>query len=496
MGEIRVNDIIYGTSFASGVTCDDNETVQEKLSNAAYIDIENEEIGEIPRGDCLYTTDIIDNLESESDTHVLSAKQGKILNEKIENGLHDVVDNLESTATDKALSANQGRVLNEKIENFDLSEFGLDMELTQAEYDELLESEEGIDPQVTYFITDSDIAPQINFNKNLADFFSISKDYVIGDYCIFNNQLYEFIENKEAGDWDENKVVTALIIEKLKTCFQYANNGKKFIVDALIGKGIEASTDYSFKELATLITEQYSTSQTITYIVDNDTIYTENRLKDTDITIPETFVPSKPGYTFAGWRSDNSADGDVIDSLIVGTNDITIYAVFKKAITVSYNGNNSTGGSTASHTEYIYYNNGNTVNPTIRLASNGFTRTNGTFYRWAVGSRTGTQYTENGSVTLLEDTTFYAVWSLKQTGSLTLDCFANKTDTETRTFTYSYIAVPTVTQNLSYKQHQSHVTSVKATSITTTSITYKMTGDGDSSQGITVVVSWTAIGYA
>lgn len=119
MGEIRVNDIIYGTSFASGVTCDDNETVQEKLSNAAYIDTENEEIGDIPRGDYLYTTDIIDNLESESDTHVLSAKQGKILNEKIENGLHDVVDNLESTATDKALSANQGRVLNEKIENFE-----------------------------------------------------------------------------------------------------------------------------------------------------------------------------------------------------------------------------------------------------------------------------------------------------------------------------------------------------------------------------------------
>ena len=84
-GEIKINDIIYGTSFASGVTCDDDKTVQEKLSNAAYIDIENEEIGEIPQGDFLYTTDIIDNLESESDTHVLSAKQGKILNEKIEN---------------------------------------------------------------------------------------------------------------------------------------------------------------------------------------------------------------------------------------------------------------------------------------------------------------------------------------------------------------------------------------------------------------------------
>ena len=183
MGEIRVNDIIYGTSFASGVTCDDNETVQEKLSNAAYIDIENEEIGDIPRGDCLYTTDIIDNLESESDTHVLSAKQGKILNEK--------------------------------IKNFDLSEFGLDMELTQAEYDELVESEEGIDPQVTYFITDSDIAPQINFNKNLSDFFSISNDYVIGDYCIYNNQLYEFIADKSAGDWDESKVKTITIKEKI-----------------------------------------------------------------------------------------------------------------------------------------------------------------------------------------------------------------------------------------------------------------------------------------
>ena len=118
MGEIRVNDIIYGTSFASGVTCDDNETVQEKLSNAAYLDKENEDIEGIPQSNYLYTSDIIDNLESESDTHVLSAKQGKILNDKIINSLQksDIIDNLESEDVNKILSANQGRILNSKVE--------------------------------------------------------------------------------------------------------------------------------------------------------------------------------------------------------------------------------------------------------------------------------------------------------------------------------------------------------------------------------------------
>ena len=59
---------------------------------------------------------IIDNLESTSITDALSANQGRVLKELIDDvsGVN-VVNNLTSTSTEDALSANQGRVLNDKI---------------------------------------------------------------------------------------------------------------------------------------------------------------------------------------------------------------------------------------------------------------------------------------------------------------------------------------------------------------------------------------------
>lgn len=59
---------------------------------------------------------VIDNLESTSITDALSANQGRVLKEMIEDtsGVN-VVNNLTSTSTTDALSAYQGKVLNEKI---------------------------------------------------------------------------------------------------------------------------------------------------------------------------------------------------------------------------------------------------------------------------------------------------------------------------------------------------------------------------------------------
>ena len=61
--------------------------------------------------------DVVDSLTSASTTDALSANQGKILNEKIEDITIDVIDDLTSTSTTDALSANQGRILDEKIED-------------------------------------------------------------------------------------------------------------------------------------------------------------------------------------------------------------------------------------------------------------------------------------------------------------------------------------------------------------------------------------------
>ena len=100
-----------------------------------------EQIDNIPTSGGGSNVNIIDNLETADSESALSANQGKILNDKIETietqsvvGQYDeetgtmklefnvpaqgiIEDTLESTNSYNALSANQGRVLNEKIDN-------------------------------------------------------------------------------------------------------------------------------------------------------------------------------------------------------------------------------------------------------------------------------------------------------------------------------------------------------------------------------------------
>ena len=232
-------------------------------------------------------------------------------------------------------------------------------------------------------------------------------------------------------------------------------------------------------------------SYTVIYNVDTSTSYKESVKKGNTCISPTTFTPTKSGYTFVGWRENNTASATVLTTKTMGDSAISLYAVFKKdikvtyynnsttaasstkqtyynngnvanpsftltqatrsgwtargwstgtagnsaitynngtaftrdsnvtlygmyqqTITLSYNGNGSTSGSTASHTGTRYYNSGKNVavNPTFTLKSNGFAKIGYGFAKWASGSASGTQYVAGASVTLSANTTFYAVW--------------------------------------------------------------------------------------
>ena len=88
MGLIKINNEIYGTSNASDIVYK-SMTVEEKLDTIPIFDIND-------NGN-------VDNSGSDVLTY------------------GHIIDNLTSNATDKVLSANQGRVLSEKIDNIDLS---------------------------------------------------------------------------------------------------------------------------------------------------------------------------------------------------------------------------------------------------------------------------------------------------------------------------------------------------------------------------------------
>lgn len=68
--------------------------------------------------DKLHSTLVVDNLATDSDTRILSARQGKVLNEK-KIDKSSIIDDLGSEASTEVLSARQGKVLKEMIDNID-----------------------------------------------------------------------------------------------------------------------------------------------------------------------------------------------------------------------------------------------------------------------------------------------------------------------------------------------------------------------------------------
>ena len=146
----------------------------------------------------------------------------------------------------------------------------------------------------------------------------------------------------------------------------------------------------------------------VTYYIDTNSTQTQAFAPGESVLNGLNFTPSKNGYTFVGWREDTTASSSVLTSKTMGTSNMTLYAVFRKTITLSYNAN---GGSSTpgAQTGNQYYNNGNLANPTFKLAS-AISRTNYKFLGWRIGSTSGTQYAANASVSLSSNTTFYASW--------------------------------------------------------------------------------------
>ena len=98
-------------------------------------------------------------------------------------------------------------------------------------------------------------------------------------------------------------------------------------------------------------------------------------------TISAPTITPVSGYTGNGFGTTNTATSATVAqsgtiTLSNTSNGGTYYGLQKKTITITYNGNGATGGSTASQNCTMY--NANTT-CAITLNSNGFTRTNHEF---------------------------------------------------------------------------------------------------------------------
>lgn len=125
---------------------------------------------------------------------------------------------------------------------------------------------------------------------------------------------------------------------------------------------------------------------------------------------------SVSGWTARGWSTGTAGNSGVTyNNATAFTRDsnVTLYGTYQKTVTLSYNGNGNTSGSTSSHSATAYRNYAGTiVNASFTLKSSEFTKTSHAFSKWAQGSASGTQYAAGATVGISSNTTFYAVWTL------------------------------------------------------------------------------------
>lgn len=151
----------------------------------------------------------------------------------------------------------------------------------------------------------------------------------------------------------------------------------------------------------------YSAGNICTYHVDTGITYREEVDEGASCLSPKGFTPAKSGWGFVGWREDQTAGSSVLTGKLMGDDPVTLYAVFQKVVTLSYNGNGATSGSTAAQAGIRYYNNGNVLNPGFTVMANGFAKSGYIFTGWMSGS---TAYTAGQSVTLSSSLVLTAQW--------------------------------------------------------------------------------------
>ena len=173
-----------------------------------------------------------------------------------------------------------------------------------------------------------------------------------------------------------------------------------------------------------------------TSVTNSQTQYWNPHSTDTSylssITIPTATAIT--GWTYLGYRATNDASStttfSTTGSNTPAANSLTGFdfrTIYQRNVTINYDGNGATGGSTAPTTAIQYYNSGiassgsnvgaNVSTPSFTLASNGFTKDGLTFSKWADGSVSGTQYaagaTYNAFKPGVSDSaakTMYAIW--------------------------------------------------------------------------------------
>lgn len=194
--------------------------------------------------------------------------------------------------------------------------------------------------------------------------------------------------------------------------------GDSIKISTKMQSGTPAYSGYTFSGNATMSWDTY----TVSYNANGGSGAPSSQTKThgTTLTLSST-KPTRSGYTFMGWGtsvSDTSVDYNAGGSY-TANNNITLYAIWRKTITLTYNAN---GGSNAPSSQSANVYNSTTSN-TFTLSSTKPTRNGYTFLGWSTSkTATSSSYSSGGSITLSSNSTLYAVWSEHK---LTVNYYSN-----------------------------------------------------------------------
>ncbi|MCM1363382.1 MAG: InlB B-repeat-containing protein [Ruminococcus sp.] len=194
--------------------------------------------------------------------------------------------------------------------------------------------------------------------------------------------------------------------------------------------------------------------------------------------------PTKTGYTFMGW---GTSTGDTSVDYSSGGNytknaSITLYAIWRKKITLTYNAN---GGSGAPSSQSAYVYNSNTSYK-FTVSSTKPTRTGYTFLGWSTSkSATTATYSGENSYTVSSNTTLYAVWiELTYTVSYNANGGSGAPNKQTKYYT------KTLTLSSSKPTRSGYNFKGWASSSTTTTVKYAAGASYTANASITLYAVW------
>ncbi len=157
----------------------------------------------------------------------------------------------------------------------------------------------------------------------------------------------------------------------------------------------------------------YAAGVKVTYQI--DTGYSlERTVPDREDAIAAAPDAALEGYTFVGWRQDNSAEKKVLSEFIISSEEpVTLYAVLKKQMPIGLMPNGGTlaeSGAEESFTAFCYYNNGNSQSEPTTVPASPYTRKNMSFCGWSIDSLSTPSYKPGEKGVFPAEAALYAMW--------------------------------------------------------------------------------------